>query len=78
MVWEVASIEKRPQGNTDANSNWAKARHRFVVQMLVRLGDDPDLDEFLLADGAVVRALKTVVMPQRVRGLSCSTTQLKI
>ena len=53
MVREVNLIEKRPQGNKDAGSNWAKARHRFVVQMLVRLGAKPDLDEFLLADGSV-------------------------
>ena len=38
MVREVDAIEKRPQGNKDADSNWAKARHRFVVQMLVRAG----------------------------------------
>ena len=54
MVREVDAIEKRPQGNKDANSNWAKTRHRFVVQMLVRLGAEPDLDEFWLADGSVL------------------------
>ena len=43
MVREVNLIEKRPQGNKDAGSNWAKARHRFVVQMLARLGAEPDL-----------------------------------
>ena len=53
MVREVDAVEKRPQGNKDTDSNWAKARHRFVVQMLVRLGKEPDLSNFYLADGSV-------------------------
>ena len=53
MVREVDTIEKCPQGNKDANSNWATARHRFVVQMLVRLGAEPDLHKFLLADSSI-------------------------
>ena len=42
MVREVDAIGKRPQGNKDADSNWANARHRFVVQMLMRFGAEPD------------------------------------
>ena len=53
MVRELDAIQKRSQGNKDAGSNWAKVRHRFVIQMLVRLGAMPDLDEFRLADVSV-------------------------
>ena len=45
--------EKRPQGIKDADSNWAKVRHRFAVQVIVRLCAKPHLHKFLLADGSV-------------------------
>ena len=54
MVREANAIEKRLQGNKDADNNCVKARHRFVVQMLVRLGAEPDLHEFLLGGDSVL------------------------
>ena len=43
----VTSIAKRPQGSLDKNSTWAKCRHRWVAQLLIRLGRPIDLDPFL-------------------------------
>lgn len=44
------SIEKRPQGNLDPTSDWARARFRWVTQLLIRLGVEVDLTPFV-ADG---------------------------
>ena len=52
MVQQEDSIERQPQGNKDANSDWAKERHCFVVQMLVPLSPYWDLSKFLLVDGS--------------------------
>ena len=42
-----------PQGSVDEESRWAKARHRFASQLLIRLGEwNPDLAE-LKKDGLV-------------------------
>ena len=53
MIREVSNIERRPQGNKDVNSTWAKCRYRWVTQLLVRFGLKPDLADFLDIDGAV-------------------------
>ena len=37
----VTSIKKRKQGSSDTNSDWAKACHRFPVQLCVRFGEKP-------------------------------------
>ena len=39
---EVKPIRKTKQGSADANSNWAKARHRWCLQLLKRMGLDDD------------------------------------
>ena len=52
MVQQEDSLEKRLQGNKDANSDWAKLCQCFVVQILVRLDPKPD-SNFLLADAHV-------------------------
>ena len=52
MLREVLSIERRPQGNKDIDSKWAKCRYRWVTQLLVRLGLKPDLVDFLNEDNS--------------------------
>ena len=44
-------MTKRAQGSTDKNSHWAKARHRFIVQLQVCMGDNPDLTKFKKENG---------------------------
>ncbi|KAL7554754.1 hypothetical protein ACHAWF_018297 [Thalassiosira exigua] len=46
----VQPINKRSQGNSDVNSDWAKARHRWVCQLLLRLGYEVDLADFFEDD----------------------------
>ena len=53
MVHVVSNIEKRPQGNKNADSKWGRARYRWVTQLLIRLGHDPDLTDFLNEDGSI-------------------------
>ena len=48
----VTTINKRSQGNSDPESNWAKARYRWVTQLLIRLGYDVDVSDFEV-DGKV-------------------------
>jgi hypothetical protein len=43
----VTSIAKRPQGSLDKNTTWAKCRHPWVAQLLIRLGCTINLDPFL-------------------------------
>ena len=40
---------KRPQGSKDRNSTWAKCRHRWVAQLLIRMGrgDEVNLNDFI-------------------------------
>lgn len=42
-----AIVGKRPQGNTDPNSDWAQARKNWVLQLLIRLGEET----YVLLDG---------------------------
>ena len=46
-------MSKRAQGSTDKNSHWAMARHRFIVQMQVCMGDNPDLTKFIDENGDI-------------------------
>lgn len=46
-------IGKRCQKNSDPNSDWAKARYRWVTQLLLRLGLKPDLSDFTDEEGKV-------------------------
>ena len=46
-------MKRRAQGSTDKDSDWAKARYRFVTQMLVCMGKDPDLSKFKNEDGSL-------------------------
>ena len=50
MLRQEDSIEKRPQGNKEAYSDCVKVHYCFSVQMLVRLGAELNIGEFLLAD----------------------------
>jgi hypothetical protein len=38
MVKQITTIQKRPQGTNDKDSTWARARYRWVTQILIRLG----------------------------------------
>ena len=61
MPRRIVRLTRKPQGNYDANSNWARARFNFALQVLVRLRkvetaelrkilslavNDPILDQF--------------------------------
>jgi hypothetical protein len=37
MTKKVTTVKMRAQGNSDEDSNWAKARHSWVTQLLLRL-----------------------------------------
>jgi hypothetical protein len=62
MEKRVTNVKMRAQGNSDKDSNWAKARHRWVTQLLLRLrlhGDDTDMGQFLddfIVDGDIPKA----------------------
>ena len=44
---------RRAQGDFDKPSKWAEARHRFVTQLQVCIGDDADISKFIDKDGNV-------------------------
>ena len=49
---------------------WARARHRWVTQLLVRLGLEPDLLDFLNKDGTVLSCFdKGKIVPLRLDGI---------
>ena len=53
MTKIVVPVTRKSQGNDDPTSNWARARYRFVTQMMVMFGMGPDLTDFLDEDGSV-------------------------
>jgi hypothetical protein len=69
MTKKVTTVKMRAQGNSDEDSNWAKARHRWVTQLLLRLrlhGDDSNMSEFLdefLVDGEIPKAFDINHLP---------------
>ena len=52
MAHRISNIEKRPQGKDDPQSDWEQCRYRWVTQLLVRLGLEPDLSDFMV-DGVI-------------------------
>jgi hypothetical protein len=53
MKKTIRTVGKRPQGNPDKNSNWAKARFRWVAQLLIRLGHVVNIEPFIVGDDEV-------------------------
>ena len=47
MAHKISNIEKRTQGKDNPQSNWAQCLYRRVTQLLVRLGLEPDLSDFM-------------------------------
>ena len=39
-------MKKRAQGSEDKTYNWAQVRHRFITQIQVCMGNEPDLYKF--------------------------------
>ena len=48
MAKITMNVTMRPQGSSNPDSDWAKARYRYVCQLLVRLGHDIDLSVFFI------------------------------
>ena len=44
MKSRIVCIEKKPHGNYDKKSDWARARAGFTLQLLVRLGKISEAD----------------------------------
>ena len=53
MMRMVSNIERCPQGKKSVDSMWARTHHRWIMQLLVQLGLEPDLLDFLNEDGTV-------------------------
>ena len=71
MEHEISNIEKRPQGKDDPQSNWSQCRYRWVTQLLVRLGHEPDLTDFLNEDGSIPPCFdKTLLTPLNLAGIA--------
>ena len=51
-------MQKRTQGSDDKTCAWAQARHRFITQMQICMGDNPDLTKFKLDNGDVPNYFK--------------------
>jgi hypothetical protein len=70
MEKRVTNVKMRAHGNSDKDSNWAKARHRRVTQLLLRLrmhGDDTDMGQFLddfIVDGEIPKAFDINHLPE--------------
>ena len=46
-------MKKRAHGSEDKTSNWVQARHHFITQIQVCMGDGLDLSKFKNANGDV-------------------------
>ena len=55
----------------DANSNWAKARYRWVVQLLIRLGLKPDDLTDFMEEGVLEECFRDEVLSNHKLDINC-------
>ena len=67
----VTPINKRCQGNSDPSSNWAKARYRWITQLLIRLGMPPDDLSDFMKDGTLEECFSQDVLSSHKLDIKC-------